>query len=302
MIEDEVDYSNPKNAPLFYGKMRERNILRTKLDVTYSDFNNWEKRKILYVHSDAPKGKWKQLNYLEYIWVRIVDHLRKYGFGPDEIPKFRDILLMKMPKEQLILNADKKKDELKAFSEEAASYLDSKEVNELKEEEIDITFLDVLVYHTIISKKYTSLIFIRGRPNTFSVEFEAVYDELWEDKTKLKEFFSLNHKTQLRINLNDIISNLMTDKGEVEFGKKMILSEDEYTLISTIRKNKETLNSVEIRYDNGKPIMIEMTKYGTVEAESRLMDHIQKGEYAEIVIQSQKGKISSFKKKTRFKL
>jgi len=55
-------------------------------------------------------------------------------------------------------------------------------------------------------------------------------------------------------------------------------------------------------FKNGKMDLLKVEKTKKVELESRLMDHIQKGDYLNIAITTENGVISSFKNTKKNKL
>ena len=67
-------------------------FMRTKIDVVYSDLNNWDNEGLLYYSSDVKKGSQRKLSYIEYIWVKIIEELKKYNFNDEDIKSYRDEL------------------------------------------------------------------------------------------------------------------------------------------------------------------------------------------------------------------
>ena len=78
------------DSPELFEELLERVFLKTQIDVVYTDFVNWERNNLLFVDSDVEKGKWKKLNYFEYVWVKLVEQLRRYGFSYQAILTLKD--------------------------------------------------------------------------------------------------------------------------------------------------------------------------------------------------------------------
>ena len=77
-------------------QMSERVFLKTQIDVVYTDFVNWERNNLLFIDSDVEKGKWKKLNYFEYVWVKLVEQLRSYGFTYKAILTLKEEMFQNM--------------------------------------------------------------------------------------------------------------------------------------------------------------------------------------------------------------
>ena len=85
MISIKEFENNPMAAEVLFDLLRERVFLKTELDIVYSDLVNWERSNLLSIGGDSDKGDWKKLNYVEYIWVKIIQELRQFGFNYEEI-------------------------------------------------------------------------------------------------------------------------------------------------------------------------------------------------------------------------
>ena len=81
------------------------------------------------------------------------------------------------------------------------------------------------------------------------------------------------------------------------------LSDKEHKLITIIRREFKNLKSVNIRFKNNEISHIEITKkLKKVALESRIMDHIKKGDYADIQIITENGRIVNFENTKKIKL
>ena len=81
--------NNPELKIKLFDKLRERVFLKTELDIVYSDLANWERSNLLDIGGDAEKGNWKQLNYIEYICIKIIQELSQFGFKYEEIESYK---------------------------------------------------------------------------------------------------------------------------------------------------------------------------------------------------------------------
>ena len=71
--------------------------------ITHRKINGWFNENLLMVQRE--KGKWRKFNFIEYCWVQIIDDLRKFEIGFNEIRKIKEKLLHQMDlhmKDQLL--------------------------------------------------------------------------------------------------------------------------------------------------------------------------------------------------------
>ena len=64
-----------------FEKLQQREIGKGELDVVQNDFNNWNRYELLIKDDAQDKNSHVKFSYLEYLWVRIVDSLHKYGIS-----------------------------------------------------------------------------------------------------------------------------------------------------------------------------------------------------------------------------
>ena len=75
-------------------------FLRTKIDVLYFDFLNWEKYDLLDIDLGLGtiKTDYKKtaISFVQYVWIKMVEALIKYGFSYDDIRAIRARLSQKL--------------------------------------------------------------------------------------------------------------------------------------------------------------------------------------------------------------
>ena len=81
-----------------------------------------------------------------------------------------------------------------------------------------------------------------------------------------------------------------------------ILSNEESKTLRMIRRNYNNLESITIRFKKAKPTHLEIKTTKKVVAESRIIEHIQKGDYSTIVIKTVDGSIVNFENTKKYKL
>ena len=286
-------------------KLKERVFLKTQLDVVYADFTNWERGNLISIGGDLEKGKWKHLNYTEYVWVKIVEELRAYGFSYDEIYDLKLKILEYIPAEDVIQSILDSKDGLDIIDHKIYPTIiaNKNNIDFLEGFRNKYTRLDTFLANAIIHDEQCSVLFFKHEIGEFSFLSKKMI-EIYEKKDAL-EYLSLQlSKTHLSVSLNKIISKFInTNETGFLLDKSTLLSGDEYALLKIIRNKPQNLKQITIKYVNDEIDLIEIeTIKKKVEVESRLMDHIKKGEYSTIQVTCQDGRISSFTKKEKIKL
>jgi len=284
-------------------KLNERVFLKTEIDVVYSDLVNWERSNLLNIGGNSDKGDWKRLNYFEYIWVKIIQELRAFGFSYEEIDKYKSELMIK-PNIKEIIEASK------IDFQSVEEQFDAITLNNLKSiedngnnEKLDlgISYFELMISRIIGSGEKWSILFFKDIPGFYfplSIETLKGFDKI--EKTGIPE--ELLSKTYLSISLTDIIANFLVD-GKNAFEKKTIsiLTKNEHNLLKHIRKGYGKIKSIKIRFKDNEMELLEVTSIKKVKMEGRLLDYIKKGEYQSISIDTVDGKIVNFENTQKIK-
>lgn len=303
-----ISIENYKNNPeLVIGnlldKLNERVFLKTELDIVYSDLVNWERSNLLNIGGNSDKGDWKRLNYFEYIWVKIIQELRAFGFSYEEIDNYKSELMIK-PNIKEIIEASK------IDFQSVEEHFDAIALNNLKSiedngynEKIDlgISYFELMISRIIGSGEKWSILFFKDIPGFYfplSIETLKGFDVI--QKTYIPE--ELLSKTYLSISLTDIIANFLVD-GKTAFEKKTIsiLTKNEHNLLKHIRKGYGKIKSIKIRFKDKEMELLEVTSIKKVKMEGRLLDYIKKGDYQSISIDTVDGKIVNFENTQKIK-
>ena len=111
------------------------------------------------------------------------------------------------------------------------------------------------------------------------------------------------NKSHVCISVTDIMRYFL-EEGEDSFetGFPHILSQQEHDVLKAIRHNYQDLKSVNIRFKDNKPQLLEIKMMKKVQVESRILELIKSGEYATIEIKTVDGKLSHYEKTEKIKL
>jgi hypothetical protein len=284
-------------------KLNERVFLKTELDIVYSDLVNWERSNLLNIGGNSDKGDWKRLNYFEYIWVKIIQELRAFGFSYEEIDNYKSELMIK-PNIKEIIEASKIDFQSveEQFDAITLNNLKSIEDNDSNEKiDLGISYFELMISRIIGSGEKWSILFFKDIPGfyfPFSIETLKGFDKI--EKTDIPE--ELLSKTYLSISLTNIIANFLVD-GKNAFEKKTIsiLTKNEHNLLKHIRKGYGKIKSIKIRFKDKEMELLEVTSIKKVKMEGRLLDYIKKGEYQSISIDTVDGKIVNFENTQKIK-
>jgi len=284
-------------------KLRERVFLKTELDVVYTDFSNWERGGLLYKCDDATKGKWKTLNYFEYTWVKIVESLRGFGFSYEsiqliKITLFREVDLIEL-KNTMQDNMDIALS--KGVEEQMKQLVDYSDEEILQTNET-IKYFESLLVYVIYNKEKYSLLFFPDMPG-FSLALSAEMMKIYYNKEMEDSISNFLVKSHVSVSLSGIISNFLKDGKEAfEHRITTVLTKEEHSLLKVIRNKPKDLKSINIRYSNQEATLIEVSSLKKVQLESRLMDHIKKGDYLTIEIVTDGERILKYKNTQKIKV
>lgn len=264
------------------------------------------------------KREWRKYTFTEFIWMDVIEQLRAFGLSIKTLEAVYVQLMLPTPSTQqletLFYELGKKypidkndntgapvftpnefmcsKDNSTQLSYEACKQFQV-EKKKLKPE------LDNMLSSLIAD------VIVKGE-NVFLLVFEggnSVWTEL-EDELRMDKESSWLTDPHITIYLPSIISNYaISEMMEEEHFRNVVMTDEEYEVISEIRKGG--LTSLNIRFDKKNAVeLIESTKeYDTKELESKYIKHILgKNAYETITLQTQGGKTVSFRKTTKKKL
>ena len=288
----------------FINRIKERTFLKTELDVIYTDFTNWERGNLLFIEEKIEKGKWKHLNFREYVWIKIVEQLRKYGFTYKEIKLYKEEFLEFVPAKRLIEGALANKQQLDEINLDVYPTIVANQTNPKVLEGLSksVTYLDFIIIGSIAYNQHTSIHFFKGNPSDYTINSKNI-KAAYEEGGLLHELNKINSNTHLSVSISSILSKFIVGNEQLFLNETpRFLSEDEYELLKIIRNKPRDLKKISIKFKEQEMDLIEIESLKKIELESRLMDHIQKGDYTTMEITTQDGNISFVKNTKRIKL
>jgi len=266
-------------------------FLRTKIDVLYFDFLNWENHDLLDIDLGlgTVKTDYKKtaISFVQYVWIKMVEALIKYGFSYNDVKSIRKKMSEKL---HYSFSSNQKIAQNKSF-QTSDNY-----------QEFYVTEFERYVLSTIANKYNFKFFFYKDAPDDYFVFDDSLLDMFIEfnEEDKLREKFNKDH---FSFSFYKIFEPFISNEIDAFETKSIsILSNEESKTLRMIRRNYNELKSITIRFKQAKPTHLEIKTNKKVSVESRIMEHIQKRDYSTIVIQTVDGSVVNFENTKKYKL
>lgn len=309
-----VDIANKLLDPIF-------NVSDTGL--SSKTINNLNKKKLLWENFDD--SKWRKFNFIEFIWLKIIQELTAFGFKKEIIEKMRIKLLEPIPNNVFYdIFTDKnlfEKFKEHGFTDEEIenSY---KEIENKIEEDPDITLLFFVILEIIYRRENVSLLV--DKDGEIFPLYKNSFDDLWEIEDVKDDYYSFINNDHFVLSITNKISdfvklnfgidlsksNAICDNNiavihsdSIGIGKSAmnfclpseldIINKDEEEVLNLIRSKK--LKELKIRFNENNEIsLIEATNNDIPDLTAKLIDIILKDGYQDVSFTTDKGKIVKF--------
>lgn len=245
-----------------------------------------------------PKGKWQlKINFLQLIWLRIIDTLRQFNYTVADMQKlcdyfFKDAHNHELPKSNFLYNIEqlKKKElagtismkEIKMLEFLQSGIEDEKLLYALK---LEINYLSNLVLQCIDDRADTGLlVFTNGR----IMEFDAVgYGN------HNNEYIDIN-EPHIHLSITHFLREFIKDEELNNFIMPRLLNENEQTVLKAL--NNKTISELVIKKRKDGELRIDTTKKGQVTGEQAkaIRQILGLGNYEEISLSTRDKKTLSF--------
>ncbi len=255
--------------------------------ITHRKINGWFNENLLMVQRE--KGKWRKFNFIEYCWVQIIDDLRKFEIGFNEIRKIKEKLLHQMDWQSLFDVPEYVEEVLKFIPvnerEEARRLMLEKKLMDEGGGGLESSLLFITVLDCLIKKEQLS-IFINHEGEVWPVKLNKL-PVLWG----FEEFRKFMQGHYICISLTSVISSFIKEYVvKKENFQLQILTEKENEVLKLIRS--KNLKSLNVKFDAKSNIeLIESTKVQEVDTAARLVDLIMSNGYQTITLKTDKGKV-----------
>lgn len=301
-------YDDKYKAPDFRAYIYTPSLVKTRLDLVYTDIVNWERSGLLDINYgvDIDKTAYKStaVCFMEYVWMSIVSHLREFGFSYEDIKAIGNFLTQPITLE--VIRAGFLKNP-QYFENTYTSRLDKKALSAITSTKQSdgsfITLLESLVKDTILDAQNIRLLFFK-HPAAFGVVNKKSLEELSsrDDGSGLEAFQKSVEKPHCSFSLSGLTQKFVQKNTDYTKEQVMILSKTDHKILTLVRKHHKALKSVKIKYKDKTPTMIELTSMHKAEAEKRLVEYIKKGSYMTMEFKVENGDPLIFNRTEKHKL
>ena len=220
---------------------------------------------------------------MQYVWIKMVEALIKYGFSYNDVKAIRKKLSEKL---HYSFSSNQK------IAQQTSD----------NHQKFYVTEFERYVLSTIANKNNYKFFFYKDAPEDYFVFDDSLLDMFIEfnEEHELREKFNKDH---FSFSFYKIFEPFLSNDIDAFQTKSIsILSNEESKTLRMIRRNYNNLESITIRFKKAKPTHLEIKTTKKVVAESRIIEHIQKGDYSTIVIKTVDGSIVNFENTKKYKL
>lgn len=283
------------------GLLWEKRFSSSEVGIDKKVLSYWRTKGLV---SFMDKGSWTEASFIDLIWLRILDTLRKFGYSVNQMQKLYHYLFTRAFEENL---AEKNLQAVIQLYEEKIKAGDNSNetisLHELAVKNIndkllraalrtDISYLSVLIIGSLTEGYETGIII------TENDEF-CLYGSLVLNQEEADTIAFYRSQPHIFIPISHYISSFLSEEDKHSFIIYAgILDEDELRIIREIRQ--QNLKSITISFDEktGKPIKIESDMSGLIQGEKarQVMKILGLKNYTGIELNTRDGRTLSFKK------
>ncbi len=259
-------------------------FLLKDVGVQYRTVLHWDQQGLLE-HS-REESEWRRYDYIQYVWIKIINDLRTFGVPIPIIEKAKSEILTKINLKWLFELFSLNRDQLDKLPNddsktELLSFLESKSYESI-DDNLSVSFLELMIVETLTTKVPVSL-------NIFSDGFILPLFESKLDVFEPGDVRKLTYETHVKISISNILNNFLSDtKDSFLIPQLQILADNERRLLEIIHSGE--YETVTINFKNKKMKTVELIKEQNVKR--KIVDILQDSNYQDIVIKSHKGVVT----------
>jgi hypothetical protein len=279
-----------------HGKLLEKVFSVKDTGIDSKIFHTWKMANIL---DTVPKKKWAELSFIEFLWLRTLETMRKFGCSHKLMKDIHSHLFIRAYEENLFLNT--LKENIKFLTSLSASRPLSSNESEFLEDSkailndpiiISTTNFEITYFYQLVLKCFINntevgiIIFEDGTFSTYELS----------SNPKSKSTIDLS-KPHLLIPINYFIKNFIANEEKEQFLTKCgLLTEQEYEVIKQIRNKNVKRITITFKDDNRQIEKIEPEISGIIKGEDakRIMQSLGLKNYSGIELHTRDGNTLSF--------
>ncbi|MBL0047047.1 MAG: MerR family transcriptional regulator [Bacteroidetes bacterium] len=265
------------------------------LGVSYTNITYWDKQGILSFSRSAG-GRWRNFNFIDFMWIKTVDELREIGISTTLIKAAKKNLFQPFNMKPFLENVKANPDEFEIITK-----------NYSKEEREKLKKFYAQIEKKPTNKKITHFYYAIADAIQLTEEIKL---EIFKDGSVILHPFhnlysevdvlKVIREMHISISLTTILKNFLTGYSDhithVATDLK-ILQPNEIKLLELI--NSGEYDSIRVIFKGTEMKELELNK--TQDAKTRLVDIMKEGAYQNITIKSHKGVVSSIENTIKVK-
>jgi len=266
-------------------------------EVKHRNITHWDKSGLL--NQSTVEGKWRRYNYIEIIWLRIIDHLRSFNISLEVIKNLKDPLFSPSISAWDIYSSSLASETIGELSKEMEGILpepitDLEIIKAMQNDQYSLLFF--MICDAVLLKNHWTLLMNKDGE---VIPFKESQADQYGAFFNYPEF---SRKTFMSVSLTEVISesfrkidiDILTEKLE-------ILTVKEAEVLKVLRQGG--LKSLRITFDKGDEVdVIEESRVKRIDPETRFSEILLQDGYNTITAKTQKGDITYFEISTRYKL
>lgn len=266
------------------------------LDVSYTNITYWDKQGILSFNRSTG-GKWRNFNFIDFMWIKTVDELRELGVSTKLIKAVKKSLFepfdLRPYVESMKANPEVFETQIKSFSEQekkkAREYFAKTEKKSINKK---ISLFFALINKAIqLTEPIKLEIFKDG----------SVIIHPYHTLNSEEEILKVVNELHISLSITSILKNFLAGYSEQSIQiltDLKILQPHEINLLELI--NSGEYDSIKVIFKDSEMNALELSK--TQDAKAKLMDIMKEGAYQNITIKSHKGVVSHIENTIKIKL
>ncbi len=278
-------------------RLMQKSFIGTDTGVPYRSINHWENSGLI----DNDRGEarsWRRFSFVEFIWIRMIDEMRKVGLPMDTIKAVKqslfqpasivdlDIHLRSIYQARGTANVYHE-----AGRQEMEKDMRGRFDGGFEEQQLDGNWLQHLILSSIVKRCPVILVvFTDGTP--FAIHEEPGYFIFPDHMDRL------SFETHVRIPITGIIKEFLRGDLAIErMGDLQILEPNEQTVLRIIHSGQ--YDSVTVNFKDKKLKSMELRQ--SQEVTRKIVDVLAAGKYQDISIVQHEGQITKIENTLKFK-
>jgi DNA-binding transcriptional MerR regulator len=256
------------------------------------DANYWDKQGLLPTVKGT--GLRRKYDLVQGMWIKLIQQMRSLGISLSTINKMKEDLL----KSEVDIDEWKKEDVTRVVEElnkRLGSNFEAEHILKEIGKEKPSFFSTVIMVAIIFRKPMYCLV---NKDGKYFVYSPRTHHLLAEMHGEFHEFLS---QPYISLSITEAYKDLVQYWAPKKFMANIsILSDTEKKILHFLRSKE--INSITIRYKDGKPDLLEVEERNEITLEQRFIDVIAKNGFQKISVATRNGKIVHFENKIQQKL